>query len=1030
MELTVDAFEKVVFENIPTLLSWSRRPSREDVYLSQKEFVQAIFAHYSGDYAETSLTTTDRRDLAGSSSNTTTEQTIIPCRDFGTVTFSENGNTADFVRVAKDYVKPGDLLEYIRTYCSNQARIEKLGLVVSVHGSVGDKLINESQVLTELHKLRDALSTILVVGSGWVICDGTSSKYSLFKQLEVDHKELQVDPSRTFNYTSIAFVPYECVEGKDVLAGEDEVDLRQYPLIEEERSQKESLHSNCHEQCYQLSGEDTHYIIVDPPPSSNGAKSDTSKEVRSAFELYLAQKYQPKIPIIDIFFGGDIADVISLVEKVELGHDVIVLYGIGGVCDQAVEFLRDQSSADFLSDYTNVVEKLSKLTSSQKLHIIDLKVTNDFEKVFEVASELMSPEKRIKLAIFDTIEGNLAKITAEMVDDPKMNLYCAKAFKIALVDGQFPIIDGLISSGFDISKLFDHVFLRDIYVRAMRRNPAMLDFINGYMPITERNDPALFELRHLEKLLRNLLQISECKITELDVYQHLFLFSVIQLEQSISEFFWRRCREPIAAALFARLLLQKMENSAEFGQKESTLLKMSEHFEVKACEFLNKFAEHEPQMAAENLKSEQKCWFNMKPLNLAERAESNVFFAQYAVNNLNNELFYGRIIPSTSWLRVFLCTVLIFPTTISLPWKAYYRGVFYQMKGVVAQQVIFDRVASRKQKLKSIDPKVKRRLRLALGTLFYSVYTSPITKYIIDTTYQLLFVIAQSYMLTVVYEIQEPLSRIEKILFLLSVTNLFKDWVSCARFEEAHWRHRVQRYYSANKWLIKSTLSSLFFILAITIHAFTYNFSEASELCQVFYIISVFLNYAILLRSCLIWKGVGHYIIMMERMGYDLKVFIVVVLIFTICYGICLQSILFSNQEKSTWSVIFGIALKPVLHIFGDNFLASLAESGNCDPSSTTLFQDCKLTRPISKGKAELLSLSTTAIQQKHSCQLQQFRTIVYTFLRISFLRLLTTVWVSKLTITAQSETFKNRGLQVLRAVLLFHKVDLKIYLA
>ena len=72
----------------------------------------------------------------------------VPCRDFGTVTFSENGNTADFVRVAKDYVKPGDLLEYIRTYCSNQARIEKLGLVVSVHGSVGDKLINESQVLT------------------------------------------------------------------------------------------------------------------------------------------------------------------------------------------------------------------------------------------------------------------------------------------------------------------------------------------------------------------------------------------------------------------------------------------------------------------------------------------------------------------------------------------------------------------------------------------------------------------------------------------------------------------------------------------------------------------------------------------------------------------------------------------------------------------------------------------------------------------------------------------------------------------
>ena len=85
----------------------------------------------------------------------------------------------------------------------------------------------------------------------------------------------------------------------------------------------------------------------------------------------------------------------------------------------------------------------------------------------------------------------------------------------------------------------------------------------------------------------------------------------------------------------------------------------------------------------------------------------------------------------------------------------HYSLPIHFLEGFFLFQVIFDRVASRKQKLKSIDPKVKRRLRLALGTLFYSVYTSPITKYIIDTTYQLLFVIAQSYMLTVVYEIQD-----------------------------------------------------------------------------------------------------------------------------------------------------------------------------------------------------------------------------------------------------------------------------------
>ena len=67
-----------------------------------------------------------------------------------------------------------------------------------------------------------------------------------------------------------------------------------------------------------------------------------------------------------------------------------------------------------------------------------------------------------------------------------------------------------------------------------------------------------------------------------------------------------------------------MDSSAEFRQKETTLKKISEEFEVKACEFLKKFADQEPQMAAENLKSEQEWWFNMRPLDLAERGNTQI----------------------------------------------------------------------------------------------------------------------------------------------------------------------------------------------------------------------------------------------------------------------------------------------------------------------------------------------------------------------------------------------------------------------
>ena len=116
------------------------------------------------------------------------------------------------------------------------------------------------------------------------------------------------------------------------------------------------------------------------------------------------------------------------------------------------------------------------------------------------------------------------------------------------------------------------------------------------------------------------------------------------------------------------------------------------------------------------------------------------------------------------------------------------------------------------------------------------------------------------------------------------------------------------------------------------------------------YLLSNVLSYDILLRSCLVWDYVGPYIVMMRQIAKDLLIFLVVVLIFTIGYGISLQSILYSNADsKITWGVIFGILLKPILHVFGENFLDNLSQSGDCDTDSEILFENCQLSflRPV-----------------------------------------------------------------------------------
>ena len=63
-----------------------------------------------------------------------------PCRDYGTVTFNENGRTADFVRVAGRDVEAKNLLAYVNNCSLNPVNMTDLDLIVSLHGdfTLGD----------------------------------------------------------------------------------------------------------------------------------------------------------------------------------------------------------------------------------------------------------------------------------------------------------------------------------------------------------------------------------------------------------------------------------------------------------------------------------------------------------------------------------------------------------------------------------------------------------------------------------------------------------------------------------------------------------------------------------------------------------------------------------------------------------------------------------------------------------------------------------------------------------------------------
>ncbi len=76
--------------------------------------------------------------------------------------------------------------------------------------------------------MKDALCTIVVVGSAWVTGCGIKNQ-RLISQLEVDQKSAKVSPTKPFELTSIGFCVWDNLDNKRIFRSQDDNRMRVYP---------------------------------------------------------------------------------------------------------------------------------------------------------------------------------------------------------------------------------------------------------------------------------------------------------------------------------------------------------------------------------------------------------------------------------------------------------------------------------------------------------------------------------------------------------------------------------------------------------------------------------------------------------------------------------------------------------------------------------------------------------------------------------------------------------------------------------
>ena len=87
----------------------------------------------------------------------------------------------------------------------------------------------------------------------------------------------------------------------------------------------------------------------------------------------------------------------SMMQKLERNQTVILISGLGGLCDLAVDALSNTGSRKLNSENPGLCERLAAIQKRENLHLVDLLTKDSHKQVYEVGSKLLSPDKRIKL---------------------------------------------------------------------------------------------------------------------------------------------------------------------------------------------------------------------------------------------------------------------------------------------------------------------------------------------------------------------------------------------------------------------------------------------------------------------------------------------------------------------------------------------------------------------------------------------------------------------------------------------------------
>ncbi|KAL4232041.1 hypothetical protein ACF0H5_009619 [Mactra antiquata] len=376
-------------------------------------------------------------------------------------------------------------------------------------------------------------------------------------------------------------------------------------------------------------------------------------------------------------------------------------------------------------------------------------------------------------------------------------------------------------------------------------------------------------------------------------YKMLLVWALLLKRQALARLFWELGEEPVTSALAATRIYHAMGKNLPRHEShlKNVFLELENEFEKIATDVLDECHLRDPEKAMMIAERQSPCWNDMTSLQIAAAATDQLFLSSASCYNSMNVIWKHGILFSVP--KMVLC--MIFPPYILFGLEILNHGG-----------------------------------NLSGFQKFIIFYSSPMSKFAHGVLMYFIFLLTHSYMVLVDFT-PEKVTALECIIFIWVLSFFVDEIHTFLVFPSPTTKSKIRDWYNFLKWL--ELVNFLLAFLAFGLHWVPGLYQAA----KVLYCINSLIFFLRIMKIYVTHGQLGPKIFMIQKMLDELSMFIMVLFVFLLAYGVASQGLLYHLRSPS-WQILKDVVYFPYWQLYGEIFLEELDTDMSCMAESA----DCK----------------------------------------------------------------------------------------